>query len=68
VVVDAEGSRKTNKTTLRSEWRGARKSVQKEKKKGLDGVSIVRDGRFADYTGVENFSASRRGKASTFDR
>jgi len=47
-----KGQRKqTNKTTLRSERRGVRESLQKEKKrkekkKGLDGASIVRDGRF----------------------
>jgi hypothetical protein len=40
-----KGQRKqTDKTTLRSERRGVRKSLQKEKKKGLDGVSIVREG------------------------
>jgi hypothetical protein len=32
VVVDAE-SKKTNKITLRSEWRGVRKSVQRKRKK-----------------------------------
>jgi len=48
VVVDAEGSKKTNKTTLRSEWRGVRKKCAKKKKKaverkkkGLDRASIV---------------------------
>ena len=46
-----KGQRKqTNKTTLRSERRGVQKSLQKEKKKGLDRVSIVRDGRFRDFT------------------
>jgi hypothetical protein len=54
VVVDAEGSKKTNKTTLGGAWRGVRKSVQKEKKKGLDGVSIVRDGREPDLPRVSD--------------
>jgi hypothetical protein len=49
VVVDAEGSKKTNKTTLRSEWRGVRRKKKKaveRKKKRLYRASIVRDGRF----------------------
>jgi len=39
VVVDAEGKKKTNKTTLRSEWRG----VCKKRKKEFDRADIVRD-------------------------
>jgi len=35
VVVDAEGSKKTNKITRRSEWRGVQKKVCKKGKKDL---------------------------------
>jgi hypothetical protein len=42
VVVDAEGSKKTNKTTLRSKWgEVCEKVCKKKRKKGLDGISIV---------------------------
>jgi hypothetical protein len=45
VVVEAEGQRRTRKTTPRSEWSSAFK-------KRIDGADIVRDVRFSDYTGV----------------
>jgi hypothetical protein len=44
VVVDAEGQKKTNKTTLRSEWRGLQKKerdLQKKEKKALTGPTFL---------------------------
>jgi hypothetical protein len=40
VVVDAE-SKKTNKTTLRSEWRGVQKKVCKKEKQALTQPALL---------------------------
>jgi hypothetical protein len=36
-------SKRTRKTTLRSEWRSVEKSCAKEERRGLDRADIVRD-------------------------
>jgi hypothetical protein len=48
VVVDAE-SKKTNKTTLRSEWRGVQKEVCKKEKQALTQPALLEKYGFGVY-------------------